>query len=475
MIKKVFFLVCFLLINFTSFAQSPEEKRNRIVFNRIEYFFNIQQMDSIYALGSDDFKTNIPYSQIENILGYFSSFGKISNADLVTYREGIAGYNITIGNNQASLYLGIDSNFRYNYFTISDKPIQVKTTPVKSVVKKESSLDNFVDSIARTYIQSPNTQALAIGIVHKNKVNKFFYGETIKGDSTSLPNENTLFEIASLTKLFTANLLAELVENQVISLEDSIAKFLPDSVAQNPEIQKITFKQLANHTSGLPLLPDNISKVANFSEQNPYANYTRTDLFQALKSIKLNAEPGEKYVYSNLGFGLLGELISIISKKTYMQNIQSQITTPLGLINTTDKVNPKTQQLAKVYNAAGNEVPTWDFQALAGLGALKSTINDLLRYAQYQFKMPETPLENAMALTRQFTFYLPPNTDIGLGWHMRMTDDVITYWHAGGTAGSSSFLGLAPDEKTAVVILSNSAISVDEISAKILEKLIKSK
>ena len=139
--------------------------------------------------------------------------------------------------------------------------------------------------------------------------------------------------------------------------------------------------------------------------------------------------------------------------------------------NTVQKANPKTQKVVKVYNEKGEEVPLWDWKALAGAGSLKSTVHDLLRFAQYQFKLPESTLENAMALTRQFTYYLPPNTDIGLAWHMNMIDEVIQIWHNGGTYGSSSFIGLVPDKKSAIVVLSNSAISVDEISEHILKKI----
>jgi len=172
---------------------------------------------------------------------------------------------------------------------------------------------------------------------------------------------------------------------------------------------------------------------------------------------------------------LLGDLISIITKKPYAQNIKEIITTPLALTNTVEKIDPKTQKIVQAYNQNGELTTTWDFQALAGSGALKSTVNDLLRFAQYQFKMPESALENAMALTRQFTFYLPPNTDIGLAWNMNMSNEVISYWLNGGTAGSSAFIALVPDLKSAVVILSNAGTPVDNISLQIMDKVLTTK
>src|SRR5690606_15437675 len=117
-----------------------------------------------------------------------------------------------------------------------------------------STLDRFVDSVALTYSRKGNTHALAIGIINNGKTSSYYYGETEKG-SKQLPDENTLFEIGSITKTFTATLLAYFAGQQVLDLADPITKYLPDSLAGNPDLQKITLTQLANHTSGLPRLP----------------------------------------------------------------------------------------------------------------------------------------------------------------------------------------------------------------------------
>ena len=471
--QKTLLLVFYLFLIITSIsAQSPVERRNRAVFSRFEYFINSNSPDSIYNLASEGFKKNFDRAHFNTQMQNISSYGKISSVIPVTFSNNTAGYNFMMGNQRASLQLSVDSNYNFYYFLIKPEHIATpRTEAVNAVVNKQNALDFYIDSVANAYLKNSNTKSLAIGVINKNKINTFFYGQTDAAIKTSIPDGNTLYEIGSISKVFTATLLADLVEKGTISLDDSIAKFLPDSIAQNPYIQKITFKHLTNHTAGFPKLPESFFKLSKFNIHNPYANYTRSDLFHYLKDFKSENEPGENFEYSNLGTGLLGELISIITKKSYNQNIQEIIATPLGMTNTVQIVNPKTQRMVKVYNEEGKEVPVWDFQALAGAGALKSTVHDLLRFAQYQFKLPETALENAMALTRQFTYYLPPNTDIGLAWHMNMIDDVIQIWHNGATGGSSSFIGLVPDKKSAIVVLSNSAISVDEISTQILEKI----
>lgn len=473
MIKKtlLIFLNVFTLITILA-AQSPIERRNRIVYNRIEYFFNLKQTDSIYSLASENFKNNIDLNSFNSFIEPLYELGQIKNAQVINFSNNTAGYNIEIGETKSSLHLAVDSNFQYDFLKIELKPIATrKVDDINSNVNNKNAIDLYIDSIAKSYLTNANTKSLSIGIYNKNTVNTFFYGQTDAADSSSIPNLETLYEIGSISKIFTATLLANLVENGQIDLEDSIINYLPDSLSENEFLQSITFKQLANHTSGLPRLPDNLDTSSNFNKLDPYANYTRKELFTFLKNFKGNSEPGENYEYSNLGYGLLGELISIITKKPYSDNIKEIISEPLGMPNTVQTVNPKIHRVAKVYNDLGEEVMQWNFQALAGAGSLKSTIHDLLRFNQFQFKLPETSLEKAMMLTREFTYYLPPNTDIGLAWHMNMVDDVIQYWHNGATGGSSSFIGLIPDKKSAIIVLSNSSISVDEISENILRKI----
>ena len=243
----------------------------------------------------------------------------------------------------------------------------------------------------------------------------------------------------------------------------------------NPALQKITFKTLANHTSGLPRLADYIDKNPKFNQADPYAVYDRKALFSFLKHVKPAREPEEEFEYSNIGYGLLGELISIISKKPYMQLMKEQLLTPLEMTNTSDKIDPKNKNIAKPYNKNGEEVAYWHFQALTSTGGLKSSLNDLLRYTIAQLTFPETDIQRAMHLTKQFTYFIPPNTDIGLAWRMNMLDDQIYFHHTGATGGFNAFVGFVPDEKAVVIMLANSELSVGELGKKLLEKVLTTK
>ncbi|TDS16253.1 serine hydrolase domain-containing protein [Sphingobacterium paludis] len=474
--RKLFFIL-FLFSTFTGvFGQSKAELINRAVFNKLEFFINTQMTDSIYSLASDNFKKQIPAEQMAFVLNKLYQLGTVKQVDVVDFKQNTATYLLQFDEHALHAKLALDSSLHYELlaFVPAEKPIAKKTekSEVISNVEKVSPLDFYIDSLANSYVKKGNAQSLSIAMFHQNSYKTFFYGETEQGNQT-LPIETSLYEIGSITKVFTAVLLADLVTKNSVQLDDPIGKFLPDSVAQNPAIQGITLKQLANHTSSLPRLADNWNTVADFDERDPYAAYDRKALFSFLKQFKGGKNPGEEYEYSNLGYGLLGELISIITKKPYMQYLQETLLSPLQMTSTLEKADPKKKQaFLKVYDEEGNETPVWNWKAMIGAGGLKSNVKDLTLFAVEQFKMPSDDLQKAMALTRQFTFFTPNNMDIGLAWHMSMLDGIIYYRHTGGTAGSSSFIGLSPDTKTSLVVLSNQSESVEEISVAIMERLL---
>lgn len=479
MIRKLFFLL-FMCTALTGLGQTRTEEANRAVFNKIEFFINTQMTDSIYNLASEGFKEQVSKDQFAFMLQNLYQLGRITDVEVEDFKGQTATYRIYFTEERQLLAkLAIDSTYHYTTlaFTAADNSTKKVEKPEKeeviSQVETETPLDFYIDSVANTYIKKGNTQSLSVAVFHKNKYKTFLYGETEKGNNT-LPTENTLYEIGSITKVFTATLLADLVTRDVIQLDDSITRFLPDSVSSNPSLKGITFKTLANHTSGLPRMADNWNRISGYNEKDPFATYDQKALFSYLKNHKASREPGEEYEYSNLGYGLLGELIAIICKKPYMQCLRETILTPLQLNNTTDKPDAKKQQtVLPGLDKEGNMTPLWNWKALIGAGGLKSNIRDLMLFAIEQFKMPENDLQSAMALTRQFTFFTPENMDIGLAWRISMIEDGIIYFHhTGGTAGSSSFIGLSPDTKTAVVILSNASESVHPISTEIMEKLL---
>ncbi len=472
-------IVCTLVVLpiFSVIAQEEESKQriNQAIFNKVEYHFNLQEPDSIYALASAKFTKSLSLQAFQTVMTQqLYPLGQIQSAELISYEKDQGVYKLNFISTPLQLVLGLDSLNKIETFLFqpyAGQPVASKTSTVASSSTTASNFDRFVDSLALRYTRKNNTHALAIGIINVGKTSSYYYGETEKGNR-QLPDENTLFEIGSISKTFTATLLAYLVETNQLNLDDTITKYLPDSAAENADLQRITLRQLANHTSGLPRLPINLAVSSANNPLDPYAEYTKEHLYTYLKSYKATVSPDSLYEYSNLGYGILGDILSTTYGKPYNEMVQDIICEPLGLKNTTADMGIGTQYIAKGYNEKGEETPHWTFDAFTAHGSLKSTIPDLLTYAKSHFKMPETDLENAFALTRQFTYFTPPDTDIGLAWHMNLIGGDLVYWHNGATFGSRSYIALSPDKKVAVVILSNTAESVDSIGIAIIDRIL---
>lgn len=341
--------------------------------------------------------------------------------------------------------------------------------PILTSNPLKSKMDNTVDSMFMPFMKYPNAVGLSIGIIKDGKTYTYGYGTTQK-EKGQIPDANTIFEVGSITKTFTSAILAYYVRKGKISLTDPITKYLPDSVALNPELQKISIVNLSNHTSGLPRLPDNFfNKSTDYL--NPYKNYTRQLLFASLKTCKLTTVPGAVYAYSNTGPGLLALILEKISGKNYETLIKEIITDPVKMKRTFQQLIPElNKDFVKVYGLRGLETKTWEFDALAGCGALKSTVNDLLIYAKNNMETGHSDLSKAFDLTHEVTFSKQPK--IGLGWHLTQSGEEVYYFHDGATGGSRSFLAINVKKKTAIVLLSNSTADIAGFAIGILPKML---
>lgn len=479
---KHFYTTILLGITSYSFAQTNQaEQVNKGVYNKLEFFINSQMTDSAYNLASDSYKQQYSLPKFTQMLTQIYPLGRVKSSEIIRFEKGAATYRLDFDSQTYQVLFATDSTLKFNtlHFSQLNKPAadtSIHEQPIeKAIISKAVDKDDFfIDSVANSYLKQQNTQSLAIGIIKNGQAKSYFYGETAQGNQT-LPTKASLYEIGSLTKVFTAILLSNLVEEGTITLDQPISLFLPDTLKKNQDLAKITFQMLANHTSGFPRLPDNFEKVKGYSETDPYKGYDKKALYSYLSSFKNQKEPGQEYEYSNLGYAILGDIICDIYKKPYDQIVRDIICKPLEMNNTFQALDPKRKDTFKVYNKEGREVNSWSFDSFAAAGGLKSTVEDLLKFANAQFKMPQSPLENAMANTKLFTFFLPPDTDLGLAWHMNLLDDLTFYWHNGGTAGSSSYLALSPDKKSAVVVLANAAIAVDDQGKSILDYLLHSK
>jgi CubicO group peptidase (beta-lactamase class C family) len=469
---------CFLIILSLSFfcsaasAQSRQQLKNDSVFALVKKYFNERQAESIYELAGEQFKKELSIEGFKDVaMRQLFPAGPIRESSLISFvNNKMSAYKLVFDTGVLQLMMTLDKDDKLELFLFKPYKEEApdKLKPVRTSNLMRTLTDKKVDSAARNYIQKANTVGLSIGVFKNGIIHTYNYGETAAGNGR-MPDANNLFEIGSITKTFTATLLAYYVNEGKVKLTDRVTKYLPDSVAANKELQKVTLLTLSNHTSGLPRLPDNFEYHSS-DLYDPYKDYTKDYLFSYLKTCKLASKPGETYAYSNLAVGLLGTILEQVSGKSFEQMVQEIICTPLNMQSTVQHLDPVLKQrFVTVYNEDGKATSPWNFSALASCGALRSTVNDLLIYVKANMTDSSTKLSKAFELTHHITF--SKDAKLGLGWHIIVVNNIEYYFHNGGTYGCSSFLAFNTEKNIAIVVLSNAGISTDELGADILKKL----
>jgi len=274
-----------------------------------------------------------------------------------------------------------------------------------------------------------------------------------------------------VTKVFTSLLLADMAQRGEVSLTDPVAKYLPAGVKM-PERggRQITLQDLATHTSGLPRLPSNLAPK---DWANPYADYSVEQLYQFLSGYQLTRDIGAQYEYSNLGGGLLGDVLARRAGIDYGALVRSRICEPLGMNSTSIMLSDDMKaRFAVGHNQELEAVANWDLPGLAGAGALRSTANDLLIFLAANLGYMKSPLAPAMAT--MLTVRRPtgiPGLEIALGWHILTRDGEEIVWHDGASGGYRSYIGYEPKSGAGVVVLSNAgtAAGVSDIGVHLLK------
>ncbi len=300
--------------------------------------------------------------------------------------------------------------------------------------------------------------AMVVAVVNGKKSHVYGFGKLTNGQA---PDADTVFSIGSVTKTFTATLLAHAVQQNQLKLDEPVAKLLPGFTVPTHDGKFITLGNLATQHSGLPRLPGNLAPT---DMQNPYADYDGKKLKTFLAGYTLPRDPGSSYEYSNLGVGLLGYALAQHAGMSYNALLQKQIFHPLGMNSSATSLNDAMRErLAQGHDASGKPADVWNLDALAGAGAIESTGGDMLRYLQANMGVTTTPLHAAMQLAHSPRADAKGGQRIGLVWMTRPDTGGDVLWHNGMTGGYASFMGFRKDGSRGVVILTNIASSVDDL------------
>ncbi|MDA0347044.1 MAG: serine hydrolase [Verrucomicrobia bacterium] len=307
---------------------------------------------------------------------------------------------------------------------------------------------------------------MVIGLIEGYKTRIISLGNISK-ESNQPVNGDTIFEIGSVSKLFTAVLLADMHLKSEIKLSDPISSFLPEGVrVPTYEGREIDLLSLVSHRSGLPRMPSNLNPK---ELTQPLADYSHTDLYEFLSGYQLDRPIGETYEYSNIGYALLGHLLERRTGLNYATLIHSRVCEPLKMTSTSAKLEPMlNSRLAVGHGQQMEAVPPCQFSTFESAGSIRSSANDMLRFISANLESVSSPMGKALALTRALKN--GSKDEDGFGWVTADKFDAPIYWHNGGTNGFHSFVGFREDNQTGVVVLSNSVSFIDDIGLHILER-----
>ncbi len=468
---KNMFAILLLTLSLSGFSQSYQAKIDSVK-NLVETAFNEKNPIKLYELTGEDFRKQISETQIKQVSTMlYNQLGNWKSSEFQKLTNGVVLYKANFEKSNQNFFLSLDKNNKVS--TLLFQPFKgdapKKDYQVASNNKMASPFDLKVDSLVRPYIQLKHTAGLYIAFIKDGKVETYSYGETKKGEK-QLPDANkTLFEIGSISKTFTAILLANEVTKGKMSLEDPINKYLPDSI---PNLTfkdvPITLKTLSNHTSGFPRLPMNLFQKGD-DANNPYQNYDEKRMFTYLKNFKSYREVGGNYEYSNFAVGLLGSILAQQNHTTYEQLLTDKICKPLKLKDTKITLeSTDNQNFAQGYNETGKAASAWDLNTLACAGGIRSTAADMAKYVEANMSKSPKQLQEAIDLTQKTTFTQGQNT-VCLGWHITAGKTHTIIQHSGGTGGFRSFVGFDKERQMGVVVLSNSAEEVAMIGFGLLK------
>lgn len=324
-------------------------------------------------------------------------------------------------------------------------------------------MQNGLDRSAR---RAGRHVGVALGVVDGDRPDVAGFGVT--GPSGATPDASTSFQVGSVTKVVTALLLADAVVRGEVALEQPLTSAFPGAAA-HPSGEPIRLVDLATHTSGLPRLPPGLVRQARGQRDDPYATFTIERLEQALAQPPTRP-PGGKPRYSNYGAGALGEALARLTGHPYAELVHDRIVVPLGLQDTTVEVDRSAANVAVGHTRRGRVTGDWHLAALAGAGALRSSVADLLVLLRAHLDPDATRLGPAIRLAMEPRARISRPLAVGLGWHiLDRRGGARWWWHNGGTGGFRSFVGFDPAIGRAVAVLANDTRSVDRLGQLLLE------
>lgn len=468
---RLTYLLLLLATAFTSHAQYPPATTDTLL-TAVEQTYQHNQPDSLYLLTGSRFRKAISAAQLAGFWQQLhAGCGNWLSSTFLYQQNQTAVYQVRFEKNSQLLELTPDSTGSIDGLRLT--PVFAGATqPDKTMATSNTRTtpeEKRIHQLLLPYTRLANTTGLIIAVIDKDKITTCSYGETRRG-SKQLPDASkSVFEIGSVTKTFTGLLLADAIIEKQVTADDAIDNYLPDSIpGMAYQGRPITLQTLSNHTSGFPRLPANIG-LGVFDPQDPYLHYDTSSMFSYLAHFHPYRAPGTVYEYSNFGAGLLGQLLASHYHTTYEQLLTATILLPLHMNHTgiTLAAGDSAWQV-QGYNEKAIAVSPWHFTSLAGAGAIRSTLADMVIYIRANLGKAPSRLLPAIELAQQPTFTNGKQTT-ALGWHTDVINGHTTWWHDGGTAGFRSFVAFDKETQKGVILLSNATEDLNHLGLTILQ------
>lgn len=346
----------------------------------------------------------------------------------------------------------------------------IKPEVVQEVAASYFPSDEKILDIFKQRIEESRGTGYVLGMVDANgEVRIVTHGSA--GKSASPLSADSVFEIASITKTFTGSLLADMVTRGEVRLDQPAQELMPEGrTLPSRNGRQITLIDLATHTSGLPRIADNMPMS---DQSNPYNDYTPELMLDFLDGYTLPRDIGAQFEYSNLAVGLLGTILGNVHGGGYAGALKERIFLPLGMSSSDIVLSDDMAKMAvKGHDAQGNEVSSWawDSDAIAGAGAIRSSLTDMLKYLKANMTPESTKLKKAFTLAHKVNFPVDDDMAVALNWMQRSVAGKDLIWHNGGTYGFRTFIGFLPEQNVGLVLLTNSASEPDDIALHLFDQ-----
>lgn len=299
----------------------------------------------------------------------------------------------------------------------------------------------------------------------------------ISHDRRDPPDASSLFQIGSITMVFTALLLADMAAEGLVGLDDDLAAYMPtDVVIPLKDDRRIRLVDLAAHTAGLPRMPGKVaaSALSRQRRNDPYAQITVDDLHGALSSARLKTTPGTRFSSSTIGAALLGDALARRAGADYETLVRRRIAEPLKLADTCITLTDDQQErLARGRPRGARTREPWRLDSFAPAGGLYSCVADMLVFLRANLTPPDSALGRAIQTTHAPRAAVGRHHQVGLGWLISVQPRSLhlILWHNGGAGDYRSFAGFVPKAGVGVVAVGAQARSVDGLCLKLIEHL----